>query len=250
MFSVLTVCVMLGTLYPLALEAINGAKITVGAPYFNAVIVPLFLFVLLLMGLGPLAPWRRANLVRFWQRLRIPMVAGISAGVLMLLWDSNTHWTGLVAVGDEHFRRRFAVLAAEAVGGFVNGPTGAAGGNFQNSAVRVVKINRDKIAAVQRALYGKAQVGQTAFPFEETVVISHLQRQVMAAANAGPPLGRARPFKEGDGGAGPAQFIAKVKVVTAGVVKINGFFHKSQAEYPGVKIYGALGAGANQRNVM
>lgn len=99
MFSVLTVCVMLGTLYPLALEAINGAKITVGAPYFNAVIVPLFLFVLLLMGMGPSAPWRRANLARFWQRLRIPMVAGVSAGVLMLLWDSNTHWTGLIAVG-------------------------------------------------------------------------------------------------------------------------------------------------------
>jgi cytochrome c-type biogenesis protein CcmF len=99
LFSVLTICVMLGTLYPLALEVVSGAKITVGAPYFNAVMVPLFLLVLLLMGLGPLAPWRRANLKRYWQRLQLPLVAGISAGAIMAIIEAGIPWKGPVAVG-------------------------------------------------------------------------------------------------------------------------------------------------------
>ena len=42
LFTVACVVVMLGTLYPLALDALTGAKITVGAPYFNTVMVPIF----------------------------------------------------------------------------------------------------------------------------------------------------------------------------------------------------------------
>ena len=102
LFTVLCVCVMLGTLYPLALEAINGAKITVGAPYFNSVLVPLFFLVVLLMGLGPAVPWRQVNLARLWSRLWLPVVLGVVAAVAMFAWDSQAHWfafagTGLVA---------------------------------------------------------------------------------------------------------------------------------------------------------
>jgi len=96
-FTVAASCVLLGTLYPLALEALTGGKITVGAPYFNAVLVPIFLVVMLLMALGPLVPWRKANLQRLKGRLRIPVILGVIAGGAMLVFAWPMHWTGPVA---------------------------------------------------------------------------------------------------------------------------------------------------------
>jgi cytochrome c-type biogenesis protein CcmF len=96
-FTVATVCVMLGTLYPLALEALSGGKITVGAPYFNAVMVPIFLLLLLLMAVAPLVPWRKANLERLKTRLLIPAVLAVAATLAMLAFAWPVHWTGPVA---------------------------------------------------------------------------------------------------------------------------------------------------------
>jgi cytochrome c-type biogenesis protein CcmF len=98
-FTVAAACVLLGTLYPLALEALTGAKITVGAPYFNAVLVPIFLAVMLLMAVAPLVPWRKANPGRLRSRLLIPVITGVvaAAGMLVLAWP--VHWTGPVAAG-------------------------------------------------------------------------------------------------------------------------------------------------------
>jgi len=96
-FTVAMVCVMLGTLYPLALEALTGAKITVGAPYFNVVMVPIFLVVLLLMAIAPLIPWRKANLERLKTRLAVPVALGVVAGLSMLAFGRPFHWTGPVA---------------------------------------------------------------------------------------------------------------------------------------------------------
>ncbi|HEY3111114.1 MAG TPA: heme lyase CcmF/NrfE family subunit, partial [Chloroflexota bacterium] len=50
-----------GTIFPLAAEAVGGAKVTVGAPFYQQVNGPLFLALLVLMGIGPLIPWRRAT---------------------------------------------------------------------------------------------------------------------------------------------------------------------------------------------
>ena len=98
-FTVAAGCVMLGTLYPLALEAFSGAKITVGAPYFNAVMVPIFLLALLLMGVGPLTPWRKANPPRLRARLTVPVLLGLAAALVITLLAWPLHWTGPVAVG-------------------------------------------------------------------------------------------------------------------------------------------------------
>lgn len=91
--------VMLATLYPLALEALTGDKITVGPPYFNAVMVPVFLVVLLLMGVGPTLPWRKANLQRLWQRLRVPTFAGLIIAVAVSAWSWPLPWIAPVATG-------------------------------------------------------------------------------------------------------------------------------------------------------
>jgi cytochrome c-type biogenesis protein CcmF len=61
--------VVVGTLYPLALEALTGEKISVGAPFFNATFGPLFVLLLLVVPFGPLLPWKRGDLVAVSQRL-------------------------------------------------------------------------------------------------------------------------------------------------------------------------------------
>lgn len=99
LFTLACGCVLLGTLYPLGLEALTGAKLTVGAPYFNTVMVPIFLAAILLMAIGPLVPWRKSNPARLRQHLLIPAVIGVLAAVLMLLFLDSGHWTGPAAVG-------------------------------------------------------------------------------------------------------------------------------------------------------
>ncbi len=96
-FTIATIFVLLGTLYPLALDALSGAKITVGEPYFNAVMVPIFLGILLLMAIAPLVPWRKANPERLKSRLLIPLVMAVLAGLAMLVLAWPLHWTGPVA---------------------------------------------------------------------------------------------------------------------------------------------------------
>jgi len=61
--------VFVGTLYPLALEALTDEKISVGAPFFNATFVPLFVPLLIAMPFGPLLAWKRGDLLGVAQRL-------------------------------------------------------------------------------------------------------------------------------------------------------------------------------------
>jgi len=110
-FTVAAGVVLLGTLYPLALEAVSGAKITVAAPYFNAVMVPIFLLALLLMGVGLSVPWRKANPERLRARLLVPVLLGLAAATAMTLLAWPLHWTGPVAVGLVVYV--FAVLIAD-----------------------------------------------------------------------------------------------------------------------------------------
>jgi cytochrome c-type biogenesis protein CcmF len=98
-FTFACATVMLATLYPLAVEALSGAKITVGPPYFNAVMVPVFLVVLLLMGIGPMLPWRKANLARLRSRLLLPVVLGLVSALATIIFCWPTPWVAPVGVG-------------------------------------------------------------------------------------------------------------------------------------------------------
>ena len=78
----LTTCcltVLVGTLYPLALQAINGAKITVGPPFFNMTYGPLFLALMFAMPFGPLLAWKRGDLLGVAQRLLTAYAVGLIA---------------------------------------------------------------------------------------------------------------------------------------------------------------------------
>jgi cytochrome c-type biogenesis protein CcmF len=61
--------VFVGTLYPLALEALTGEKISVGAPFFNLTFAPLFIPLLFAMPFGPLMAWKRGDILGVAQRL-------------------------------------------------------------------------------------------------------------------------------------------------------------------------------------
>jgi cytochrome c-type biogenesis protein CcmF len=78
--------VLIGTVFPLMVEAINGQRVSVGAPYFNRMAVPLALTLLVLMGIGPLLPWATADPRALARRLAIPAAVGLATvGVLGLV---------------------------------------------------------------------------------------------------------------------------------------------------------------------
>ena len=79
-----TAAVLVGTLYPLALEAFTGAKITVGPPYFNLVFGGLMLPLVFAMPFGPLLAWKRGDLAGVAQRLMSAFGAGIVVAVIVL----------------------------------------------------------------------------------------------------------------------------------------------------------------------
>ncbi len=78
---VATGAVLLGTLYPLALDALGGGKISVGPPYFDTVFVPLMAPLLFLISVGPLARWKQAELPPLIARLRWAFAVSVLAGI-------------------------------------------------------------------------------------------------------------------------------------------------------------------------
>ncbi|MEE9144060.1 MAG: heme lyase CcmF/NrfE family subunit [Candidatus Binatia bacterium] len=78
--------IMLGTLFPLISEAVAGVQVSVGAPYFNSVTVPLFLLLVFLMGVGPMIAWRRASLDNLRRNFLWPAVASLITSIIISLW--------------------------------------------------------------------------------------------------------------------------------------------------------------------
>ena len=78
--------IFLGTIFPLLSEAVVGVQVSVGAPYFNSVIVPLFLLLVFLMGVGPMIAWGKAS----WDNLRRnflwPCVASLIVALVLFIW--------------------------------------------------------------------------------------------------------------------------------------------------------------------
>ncbi len=77
--------VFLGTIFPLLAEAVRGVKVSVGAPYFNQVAVPLGVALLILIGVGPLIAWRRASWDSLRRSLLLPSLLALGGGGLGFL---------------------------------------------------------------------------------------------------------------------------------------------------------------------
>ncbi|MEL6584539.1 MAG: heme lyase CcmF/NrfE family subunit, partial [Pseudomonadota bacterium] len=83
-----TATILFGTLYPLLLEAITGAKISVGPPFFNMTFNPIMMPLLAIMAIGPFLSWKRADLPGILQRLK--WVALAMFGTALFVWYLNT----------------------------------------------------------------------------------------------------------------------------------------------------------------
>jgi len=94
---VATGAVLLGTIYPLIVDALNLGKLSVGAPYFNAVFVPLMVPVVFLMVPGGIAHWREARWAQLGHDLRLPALAAVVAGVA--IWTLTERGTWLTGIG-------------------------------------------------------------------------------------------------------------------------------------------------------
>ncbi|WP_287596946.1 heme lyase CcmF/NrfE family subunit [Thermomonas sp.] len=89
--------VLLGTLYPLLIDALGVGKISVGPPYFDAVFVPVMTPILFLMAVGPFARWKEASIPEIARALRWAIVAGVLVAVALPLIYGR--WSALTAMG-------------------------------------------------------------------------------------------------------------------------------------------------------
>ena len=101
----ITFAVFWGTIFPVLSEAVRGVKITVGPPFFNRVIAPLALGLVLLTGIGPLIAWRRTTADNLVRSFAAPVAIGLATGIIV------------AAVG----LRQWYVLTAFSLAAFVMG---------------------------------------------------------------------------------------------------------------------------------
>jgi cytochrome c-type biogenesis protein CcmF len=81
-FLIATAIVFLGTLYPLLVDTLYGTKVTVGAPYYNKVFLPIVLVILILMGIAPMIAWRKASKENIRKNFLIPAVVAMGGAVI------------------------------------------------------------------------------------------------------------------------------------------------------------------------
>jgi cytochrome c-type biogenesis protein CcmF len=94
--------VLWGTWFPLLSELVQGTKVTVGAPFFNSVAVPVALLLLLLTAVGPLLAWRKTSLESLRRNFLWPAYGALAVGILMMIfgvrpWKDASYFYSLMA---------------------------------------------------------------------------------------------------------------------------------------------------------
>jgi cytochrome c-type biogenesis protein CcmF len=97
LLAVASASVFIGTLYPLFMDALGLGKLSVGPPYFQAVFVPLMVPMVLMMGLGPLARWKKMAAPELAKRVRWGFASAVVIALLLPLALGN--WTPMIALG-------------------------------------------------------------------------------------------------------------------------------------------------------
>jgi cytochrome c-type biogenesis protein CcmF len=104
--------ILWGTLFPIISEYVEGSKVTVGAPWYNRVAVPIGLFLVLLTGVGPLLPWRATSFKSIKRNFIIPVVV-LWVAVILCLAVGVRPWTdGQFNTGNFYALVAFSVSAA------------------------------------------------------------------------------------------------------------------------------------------
>lgn len=98
-FSVFTFTVLLGTLYPLIAEAIDGTRVSVGEPFFERMALPLCISILFLMGVGAALPWGRISSQALLRTFAPPVTLGLTAAGLLFALGYDDSGYFLFAIG-------------------------------------------------------------------------------------------------------------------------------------------------------
>ena len=110
----LTACfvILWGTLFPILSEYVQGSKVTVGAPFYNNVAVPIGLFLVFLTGVGPLLPWRATSLKAIKRNFVLPVIALWTTVIVCLVAGANPWAGGTFSTGHFYALVGFALGAA------------------------------------------------------------------------------------------------------------------------------------------
>jgi cytochrome c-type biogenesis protein CcmF len=110
----LTACfvILWGTLFPILSEYVQGNKVTVGAPFYNRVAIPIGLFLVFLTGVGPLLPWRATSLRSIKRNFVLPVVALWATVIVCFAVGVNPWKGGKFSSGNFYAVVAFAVSAA------------------------------------------------------------------------------------------------------------------------------------------
>jgi cytochrome c-type biogenesis protein CcmF len=108
LFVLFTFTVLLGTVFPLVVEAVRGVQMSVGRPYFDKMSVPIGVALLFLMGVGPALPWGRANREQLKASLLPPVVSAAVLAILGVVLGVRNPWT-LLALGFGGFTAQVTV---------------------------------------------------------------------------------------------------------------------------------------------
>ena len=137
LLAVLAFTVLVGTIFPLLDQALTGARVSVGGPYFDRMAVPVTLLLVFLMGIGPLLPWRAGSTRQLLWRLRGPAWAG-GITVAALALAGVGHVPALLTFGLAAF------VAAGTIGEIARGIRShrrAVGGSVASAAAGAVRRN-------------------------------------------------------------------------------------------------------------
>ncbi|HEY1903365.1 MAG TPA: cytochrome c-type biogenesis CcmF C-terminal domain-containing protein [Terracidiphilus sp.] len=110
----LTACfvILWGTLFPVISEYVVGNKVTVGAPFYNRVAIPIGIFLLLLTGVGPLLPWRAASFKSIRRNFVLPVIAFWVTAIVCVAVGVHPWKGGVFSSGNFYALVAFAVSAA------------------------------------------------------------------------------------------------------------------------------------------
>ena len=163
LFSLFAFVVLLGTVFPLLVQAVNGSTIAVGAPYFDRMGAPIALCLLFLMAAGVALPWRRASAETARSRLLLPAWAG-ALTILLSAVAGLRGWEPLVSFGLAAFagtaaaRRLLLAARREGVRAFL-GRTG--GGMVVHLGVVIVAVGLAASLSYGRRTEVRLGVGQS-----------------------------------------------------------------------------------------
>jgi cytochrome c-type biogenesis protein CcmF len=93
LFVLFTFTVLIGTVFPLVVEAIRGKQMSVGRPYFDSMVVPIGTALVFLLGVGPALPWGRASREQVKRSLIPPFIGGLVVALIGFALGARNPWT-------------------------------------------------------------------------------------------------------------------------------------------------------------